>query len=504
MKSRDEALQCFTEFHAIAETFSGEKVTILHVNNTPELIKGKFKHHCRLEGISYEKTVPDSPSQNGVAECCNLTLASMTRAMLIDTNLSDWFWPFAIQATVHIKNHVPHSILPPHKTPFKFWHHYKPNLSHLQPFGVSCTTCIISNNLSKFEPCGEAGHFLGYAKDAKGYLIWVPGLKGRGGLLKTRRDVVFHDYPSSQSVTSMHNDLSPLWDDVVLLDDLEEPELMHHRDTWDTPLSRPKNPNIPRDTPLSHPMDVCVPRDTPLSHPMCSDKPPSHHDTSMSHPSVSSNPILVRPKRAIQLPSRYNDFIDSDTVVQQLLLLDEDEITIPITDGIPLLSAINLISDADARACNLHDDNASDPGTVTEARQSKYWTEWLAAMHEKLASLKAKGVYDEIDVVPANHKPIQCKWVLHIKHNKTGTISRFKARLVAKGFTQIPGQDFSFTFAPIACWDSIHSLLCLAAINDLEIRQLDVKTAYLNGPLEEEIYMTAPEGFSYTSPFWRL
>ena len=125
-------------------------------------------------------------------------------------------------------------------------------------------------------------------------------------------------------------------------------------------------------------------------------------------------------------------------------------------------------------------------------------------MHEELASLKVKGIYEEVEAVPPHRKPVQCKWVLHIKRDKTGAISRFKAHLVAKGFTQIPGQDFSFTFAPVARWDSICSILCLAAINDFELRQLDVKTAYLNGLLKEEIYMRAPEGFHYASPFWRL
>jgi hypothetical protein len=99
-------------------------------------------------------------------------------------------------------------------------------------------------------------------------------------------------------------------------------------------------------------------------------------------------------------------------------------------------------------------------------------------MYKELASLKAKSVYEEVDAILPNCKPVQCKWVLHIKQDKTGAISHFKAHLVTKGFTQIPGQDFSFTFAPIAHWDSIHTLLSLMAINDFELCQLNVKTTY--------------------------
>jgi hypothetical protein len=211
-----------------------------------------------------------------------------------------------------------------------------------------------------------------------------------------------------------------------------------------------------------------------------------------------------RPKRVIHLPSKYNDFVDPDTIVSQLLALDEEEAAIPLDDTTSLQTATRALAIADAYLCTVQDDEATDPNTIHEAKRSKYWGEWLAAMHEELESLRAKGVYEEVAVIPPDRKPVHCKWVLHIKRDKTGAISRFKARLVAKGFTQIPGQDFTFTFAPVARWDSIRTLLCLAAIHDLELRQLDVKTAYLNGPLEEEIYMKAPDGFSYSSPYWRL
>jgi len=196
--------------------------------------------------------------------------------------------------------------------------------------------------------------------------------------------------------------------------------------------------------------------------------------------------------------------VASDPIVHNLLALDDDELTIPIDDQTPFASAVQSISATEALLCSVHDDDATDPDTIAEAQRSIYWTEWLAAIHAELESLKTKGVYEEVKTIPRDRKPVQCKWVLHIKRDKTGVISRFKARLVAKGFTQIPGQDFTFTFAPVARWDSIRTILCLAAIHDYELRQLDVKTAYLNGPLDEEIYMKAPDGFKFSSPFWRL
>jgi hypothetical protein len=188
----------------------------------------------------------------------------------------------------------------------------------------------------------------------------------------------------------------------------------------------------------------------------------------------------------------------------QLSSLEDDEFSIPLDDDRSFLSTLHSVAVTDAILASLHDDDARDPQSIPEARRSKYWAEWLSAIQEELQSLKAKGVYEEVAKLPPDRKPVQCKWVLHIKRDKDGTISRFKARLVAKGYTQIPGQDFTFTFAPVARWDSIRAVLSIATIKDYEIRQLDVKTAYLNGPLEEEIYLKPPDGFCSSSPFWRL
>lgn len=111
-------------------------------------------------------------------------------------------------------------------------------------------------------------------------------------------------------------------------------------------------------------------------------------------------------------------------------------------------------------------------------------------------------MYDEVSSLPPGRKAIDAKWVLHIKRNEDGQISRFKARLVAKGFNQIPGQDFNYTFAPVARWDSIRTVLAIAAVRNLYLRHVDIKTAFLNGPLGEEIYLKKPSIAG--DGFWRL
>jgi hypothetical protein len=96
---------------------------------------------------------------------------------------------------------------------------------------------------------------------------------------------------------------------------------------------------------------------------------------------------------------------------------------------------------------------------------------------------------------PYGCKPIGCKWVFKKKFRPDGTIERYKTRLMAKGYTQKEGEDFFDTYSPVARLTTIRVLLSLAASYGLIVHQMDVKTALLNGELEEEIYMDQPDGF---------
>jgi len=135
-----------------------------------------------------------------------------------------------------------------------------------------------------------------------------------------------------------------------------------------------------------------------------------------------------------------------------------------------------------------------DPITVSQAKSSSNSNKWIAAMEDEMKSMADNGVWDLVEL-PEGKKPIGCKWIFKTKRDSLGNIERYKARLVAKGFTQKEGIDFKETFSPVSTKDSFRIIMALVAQFDLELHQMDVKTAFLNGDIEETIYMVQPENF---------
>ncbi|KZV36157.1 hypothetical protein F511_20289 [Dorcoceras hygrometricum] len=137
----------------------------------------------------------------------------------------------------------------------------------------------------------------------------------------------------------------------------------------------------------------------------------------------------------------------------------------------------------------------SDPRTFKEAISDADSNLWLEAMQFEFDSMHANQVWTLVNP-PEGIVPIGCKWVYKRKLGPDGKVMTYKARLVAKGYTQRQGVDYDETFSPVAMFKSIRILLAIAAWYDYEIWQMDVKTAFLNGNIKEEIYMTQPEGFT--------
>ena len=135
------------------------------------------------------------------------------------------------------------------------------------------------------------------------------------------------------------------------------------------------------------------------------------------------------------------------------------------------------------------------PCTFKEAVHNAESVQWKEAIEEEIGSLHKNQTWELVRLSKGN-KAIECKWVytkkegIPVKNN-----IRFKARLVAKGYAQKEGINFNVVFPPVVKHPSIRILLALVAQFDLELAQLNVKTAFSYGDLEEEIYMSQPNGF---------
>ena len=119
-------------------------------------------------------------------------------------------------------------------------------------------------------------------------------------------------------------------------------------------------------------------------------------------------------------------------------------------------------------------------------------------MKEELDTLSKNHTWDLV-TLPPRKSVVGCKWIYKIKTRSDGSIERYKARFVVKGFTQEHGIDYEETFAPVARISSVHTLLAIAAASKWDIFQMDVKNAFLNGDLSEEVYMQPPPSLSVDS-----
>ena len=153
----------------------------------------------------------------------------------------------------------------------------------------------------------------------------------------------------------------------------------------------------------------------------------------------------------------------------------------------PPVRGTQLLSDIYQR-CNVA---ICEPADYEEALNNPRWKK---AMEEELYTIERNKTWDLVDLLQ-DRKVIGVKWVFRTKLNADGSINKHKARLVVKGYAQIFGVDYFDTFAPVSRLDTIRLLFAISTQFGWKVHQMDVKSAFLNGVLEEEIYVEQPKGF---------
>jgi transposase InsO family protein len=467
MHTKDDVLPCFKEWKGFAEKETGQRIGTLRCDGGGEYgiaqyRTGEFNAFRKEHSIKLHHSAADSPQQNGVAERANRTIMETARSMQTAAGLSKQFWGVTVQTAVHLRNRSPSKLLEK-KTPFEAYFGKKPDLSYLRVFGCKAHALITNRHRDKLSPKTTSLTMVGYSDEVKqGLRLFNSETKK---VVVRRASEVWCEEPTVGSL------IIPT--DTPAAEDTPSPSIASTPAISDTPFDEDAWEIEPT---VSQPMAAVPESVTP---------PPVPSSGRIGTRSNPSPPLVV----------------DRPLHSQEKKLLD---FTQPSGTGKDIPSSIqrahlSILEEGDEQHCLSvmaeMDESVSDPNTYQQAMSRPDWQLWFKAMTEELESTAAANTWTLVRL-PDGRLAIGCKWVYKIKRKADGSVDRYKARLVAKGYSQKEGVDYTETFAPVARMSSLRTLLAVVAAEDLELHQMDVKTAFLNGDLTEDIYMQQPPGFA--------
>lgn len=472
--TRNQALLAIKHYHTFFVTQKGRSFRIFRVDNARELVLGDMKDFLESHGIIIETTAPYSSAQNGVAERYNRTIVERARAMLIDVSAPKFLWEEAVSYANFLRNVSPTRALSG-ITPYEAFWGKKPDISHVHQFGRACWVLVPEQRRTKLDATSERYMFTGIAENAAGFRYYVPHLRQ----ILTSRNVLFPSSYAPQPAIELPapGNVSGLEGESSFTDEQSKTET-----TPEQPVASGSNSELPNQA-ISPPKKATgqTPISVPQEPPRRSSRNTTQHNYKQLHAgtgltSGSSRRKVVPPNapKAQLLPPR-----DSTSRLSETSFQDS--------------------SDEPPLSFSTHEPLTDEPRTLKEVQSRPDWEDWKAAMDIEINQLHSLGTYT-LEELPTDRKPVGCRWVFLIKRDPQGNILKYKARLVAQGFSQIPGQDFLATYAPVMRLESYRTILSIAAAKKWAIHQIDVVGAYLNGELEEVIYMRQPPGYEDGSP----
>ncbi|RVX17491.1 Retrovirus-related Pol polyprotein from transposon TNT 1-94 [Vitis vinifera] len=410
----------------------------------PQMTVGEF---LAQEGIVHLSSCVDTPQQNGIAERKNRHLLEVARSLMFSMNVPKLFWGQAVLTAAYLINRMPSRVLK-FQTPCQTLLKSFPTtrlISTVPPkiFGCSVFVHINQQHRSKLDPRSLKCIFLGYSSNQKGYKCYSP---------------VTRKFYNSMDVTFFETQPYYPKNDIQGENSTQEYQFWDLESFSESPITTENH--IPPES-FNQPESIVD----------LWDKEHIQEETEERALSQQTHEAEPGPNPS-KLPGNNapDGTVDSE--------LENDILNMPI-----------------AWRKGHHRDTSS-----SEYSEAFKYPKWKAAVDEEVRALEKNGTW-EITDLPRGKKPVGCKWIFTVKYKADGNVDRYKARLVAKGFTQSYGIDYQETFAPVAKLNTVRVLLSLAANLDWSLHQLDVKNAFLNGDLEEEVYMDIPAGLETTSNF---
>ncbi|WZZ15660.1 hypothetical protein YC2023_108749 [Brassica napus] len=517
LPSKDRVLEAFMNFQAYVSNQYNATVKVLRSDNGGEYISNAFKSHLAKHGIVHQTSCPYTPQQNGVAERKNRHLMEVARSMMFHANVPKRFWSDAVQTACYLINRVPTKILK-NLSPFEVLNKSKPVIDHLRVFGCVCYVMVPGEQRNKLEAKSTKAMFIGYSITQKGYKCYDPEARR----VMVSREVKFVETKGYYEEKEWENlkDLSQAPSDKATI-------LRVLLEKLGIGLSQDQEPGRRESSNQTGGAGRTTPLDHERGNGTESGEQEQNQEDSGLHDQVENNVQSSGEVDEVQSSGEVDE-VQSSGEEQVGPASSEDEQVEPASvqteDQVQALRRstrikrdpsnwVNTRVYYNAQAvehpsqavCSFAEfpeehyafmislDESYVPRTYEEAMLDKEWKESVGA--EAGAMIKNDTWYES--ELPKGKKAVSSRWIFTIKYLANGQIDRKKTRLVARGFTQTYGEDYIDTFAPVAKLHTVRIVLSIATNLEWDLWQMDVKNAFLQGELEDEVYMLPPPGLEH-------
>ncbi|GJR09443.1 retrovirus-related pol polyprotein from transposon TNT 1-94 [Tanacetum coccineum] len=513
LRSKDETPEVLKDFLTMIQRNLQAPVISVRTDRGTEFLNKTLNAFFKEEGIEHQTSTPRTPEQNGVVERRNRTLVEAARTMLSASKLPLFFWAEAIATACYTQNRS--IIIPTHeKTAYHIINDRKPSIKHLHIFGCTCYLTRDGENLDKMKEKGDPCILVGYSTQSKGYRVYNKRTRLIVESIHLRFDEI-----KEMSETSIANDtfsLAPSDKRRQIMTTRPAPELQNVSPSADTTVPSQQeldllfgplydeffNDGTSRVNKSSSPTDNSAPQDT---HPSTNIHPTSepttqtnvHAEENNDNQAEFTNPFCTPVQEIAESSSRNigNSNVHTFNQPQHSEYRWTKDHPLTQVHGNPSKPVQNKDDNLQQiRKCCMFALTVSivNRKTIKEAMAD-------SCMDRSNAG-RTFNQFDRLQVWELVDKPfgknvIKLKWLWKNKKDEDQTVIHNKARLVAKGYAQEEGIDFEESFAPVARLEAVRIFVAYAAHKSFPIYQMDVKTAFLNGPLKEEVYVAQPDGF---------
>ncbi|WVZ51645.1 LOW QUALITY PROTEIN: hypothetical protein U9M48_002767 [Paspalum notatum var. saurae] len=441
MEFKDEEFGFVRDLVLRLRNESHKAMRAIRSDNGGEFRNSRFENFCRDLGLEHQFSSPYTPPQNGVVERKNRTLVEMARTMLDEHRTPRRFWAEAVNTACYIANRIfLRAFLG--KTSYELRFGRQPSVKHL------CFVLKKAGHLDKFESRCLDGIFLGYASNSRAFRV---------SILEAKQVVETCEvsFDETMPCTTLAFELSG--------DDEEGTPIFENEE------------GVVNDGDAGATAPVVAPAPSAMSLddeggplPTASSSLPRQQAQAEAGPAEDAGEVTseIVPSRQVQ----------RDYPPHRMIGDIHQRVTCSSVNSLAFFSHSAYVASFEPRDVS---HALSDPN-------------WVNAMHEELENFERNHVWDLVEP-PPNCRPIGTKWVFKNKRGEDGMVVRNKARL--PGVSSKEGIDYKETFAPVARLEAIRILLAFAASKGFKLQQMDVKSAFLNGFIEEEVYVRQPPGF---------